>query len=114
MILPVFAFLTTIAIGIVAALAGFGGSFLYVPLPHLDLRPRPADGRRYQACHHRVHLCCRRVLLCTAAGCRIIPGIIGAALGSVLTTYIDTHILVILFVLVLLLIAIQMLRQTTG
>jgi hypothetical protein len=117
MILPVFAFLTSLGIGIVAALVGLGGGFLYVPtltlIFGLDQRMAVGTSLAVTVCASAAAaFCCARQkkILYTAAGCLIIPGMIGAALGSVLTAYIDTRVLVILFVLVLLLIAIQMLR----
>jgi uncharacterized protein len=117
MILPVFAFLTALAIGIVAAVVGLGGGFLYVPtltlIFGLDQRMAVGTSLAVTVCASAAAaFCCARQkkILYAAAGCLIIPGMIGAALGAALTAYIDTRILVILFVAVLLLIAIQMLR----
>jgi uncharacterized protein len=117
MILPVFAFLIALAIGIVAALVGLGGGFLYVPtltlIFGLDQRMAVGTSLAVTVCASAAAaFCCARQkkILYTAAGCLIIPGMIGAVLGASLTAYIDTRILVILFVLVLLLISIQMLR----
>ncbi|MFA6362974.1 sulfite exporter TauE/SafE family protein [Methanoregula sp.] len=117
MILPVFAFLIALAIGIVAALVGLGGGFLYVPtltlIFGLDQRMAVGTSLAVTVCASAAAaFCCARQkkILYTAAGCLIIPGMIGAALGAALTAYIDTRILVILFVLVLFLISVQMLR----
>ena len=117
MILPVFAFLIALAIGIVAALVGLGGGFLYVPtltlIFGLDKRMAVGTSLAVTVCASAAAaFCCARQkkILYKAAGCLIIPGMIGAALGAALTAYIDTRILVILFVLVLLLISVQMLR----
>ena len=113
---PVFAFLIALAIGTVAAVAGLGGGFLYVPTLSLILG---LDQRMAVGTSLAVTVCASAAARSVVRGRRrsfmrqpgwIIPGMIGAALGAALTAYIDTRILVILFVAVLLLISVQMLR----
>jgi hypothetical protein len=116
MILPVCAFLIALAIGGVAALVGLGGGFLYVPtltlLFGLDQKTAVGTSLAVTICASAAAtLYCARQkkILYTAAVFLVIPGMVGAIAGSLLTGYIDNRVLVVLFVTVLLFIAIRML-----
>jgi len=116
MIESVVATLVALIIGILAALAGLGGGFLYVPtltmLFGLDQKAAIGTSLAVTICASAaatLYCAGQKKILYKAAVFLIIPGMIGAIAGSVLTGYIDNRILTFLFIIALLAIAFRML-----
>lgn len=113
------AFFIAAGIGLVASIIGLGGGFLYVPTLTLifGFDPKMAVGTSlgitvFAACAATLCYQGQKKILISAALVMIIPGMIFAVLGSVLTAYVDSRILALLFVLALLLIALRMFLPT--
>lgn len=104
------------AIGIIAAIIGMGGGFLYVPTLTLvfDLDQRMAVGTSLAVmifASLSASVCYQKQgkLLYRAAFLLIVPSILGSVLGSFCTTLIEPKILVGAFSIVLILISVEML-----
>lgn len=116
MIESVVAALVALVIGVLAALAGLGGGFLYVPtltmLFGLDQKAAIGTSLAVTVCASAaatLYCAGQKKILYKAAVFLIIPGMIGAIAGSVLTGYIDNRILAFLFIVALISIAFRML-----
>lgn len=103
-------------IGVIAAVIGLGGGFLYVPTLALifDVEPRTAIGTSLAVMIFATvsaTLCYQRqgVIIHVAALILLIPSFIGSILGSFSTTLIPIPILVSLFSFALIILALEML-----
>jgi hypothetical protein len=112
----IMAFLIAAGIGLVAAVIGMGGGFLYVPTLTLvfGFDPKMAVGTSLAVMVFSsgtatlVYWRQKKVLVMLAA-LLVLPAMIGSLLGSLITVFFDAKILVILFALVLILMSLQML-----
>lgn len=112
----IMAFLIAAGIGLIAAIIGMGGGFLYVPTLTLifGFDPKMAVGTSLavMVCSSgtatRVYWRQKKVLI-TLAALLVLPAMIFSLVGSLVTIWFDAKILVILFVLVLILMSLQML-----
>jgi uncharacterized membrane protein YfcA len=115
----ILAFFIAICTGLVAAVIGLGGGFLYVPTLTLifGLDQKMAVGTSlaitvFAACVATICYQGQKKLIILAAIVMSIPGMVFSVVGSVLTAYVDSRILALFFVLVLLVIALQMFWPT--
>lgn len=115
----ILAFFIAAGSGLVAAVIGLGGGFLYVPtlslIFGLDQKAAVGTSLAITVFAASVATICYRgqkKVLFQAAAVMSVPGMVFAVLGSALTAYIDSRILALVFVLVLLVIAIQMFWPT--
>ena len=112
----ILAFLIATGIGLVAAVIGMGGGFLYVPTLTLifGFDQKMAIGTSLAVMVFSsgtatwVYWQQKKVLV-TLAALLVLPAMIFSMLGSFITLYFDARILVILFALVLILMSLQML-----
>ena len=116
MIASLAAFLISCGIGIVAAVVGLGGGFLYVPTLSIvfGLDPRMAVGTSLAVmvfASFAATVMYRRQdrILYRAALVLAVPGIVFAVLSSLVTNYIDARLIIALFSLALLVISLEML-----
>lgn len=116
MFVPILAFLISCAIGMIGAIIGLGGGFLFVPTLTLvfGFDPRVAVGTSLAAmifssgAATAVNSINKRVLF-RAALVLCIPAIIFSVLASVVTNYIDTRLIIALFAIALLVMSVDML-----
>jgi uncharacterized protein len=116
MIESVFAALIALIIGVLVAVAGLGGGFLYVPtltlIFGLDQKVAIGTSLAVTICASAaatLYCAGQKKILYRASVFLIIPGMIGAITGSVMTGFIDNRILTLLFIVALLAIAFRML-----
>ena len=116
MIEYVSAFLISSIIGIIAAIIGLGGGFLFVPTLTLvfGLDPRMAIGTSlatmvFTAVSASFFYRKQGLILYKVAGVLMIPAIPASMAGSYITTLIDARIIVLIFCLMLMLISLEML-----
>ena len=103
-------------IGVIAAVIGLGGGFLYVPTLSLifGLDTRTAIGTSlsimvFSSLSASFWYRKQGVILYRVAAVLIIPSVIGSVCGSFLTTFVDPRILVAVFCVMLVLISLEML-----
>lgn len=117
---PVFefllAYLIALCAGMLAAVLGMGGGFLYVPTLTLvfGFDPTMAIGTSlavmiFSSISASIWYGKQKIILYKVALLLIVPSIIFSVIGSFLTTVIDTRILVLVFCIMLLLISLEML-----
>lgn len=110
------AYLISVGIGIIAAIVGLGGGFLYVPTLSLifGLDARSAIGTSlaimiFSTVSASFWYQKEGKILYKVALILIIPSMIGSVIGSYLTTLIDSRLLVLIFCVVLTLVSLEML-----
>ncbi|HXX54527.1 MAG TPA: sulfite exporter TauE/SafE family protein [Methanoregula sp.] len=110
------AVLISAGIGLIAAVIGLGGGFLYVPTLSLifGLDPRMAVGTSLAAMMSSsvaasVTYRGQKKILYRAAIVLLIPSVVFSVLGSLATNQIDTRMIIALFAVVLILISLEML-----
>jgi uncharacterized protein len=110
------AFPLSIGIGIIAAIVGLGGGFLYVPTLSLifGLDPKTAIGTSlaimiFSSLSASFWYRKQGVILYKVAFILIIPSMIASVLGSFITTFVDARILVAFFCIMLGMISTEML-----
>jgi uncharacterized membrane protein YfcA len=110
-----FGFCIAVGIGIIAAIIGLGGGFLFVPtftlLFGLDQRTAVGTSLAVTVCAAAaasLRYRQQKKILDRTAVIMLIPSMIVSALGAFVTQYIDARVLVLLFALALVLIALQM------
>ncbi len=108
-------FCIAVVIGIVAAIIGLGGGFLYVPTLMLvfGLDPRTAVGTSLAvtvcaAAAASLRYRQQKKILDRTAVIMFVPSMVISAFGALITQYIDARVMVLLFALALVLIALQM------
>ncbi|MDD1701781.1 MAG: sulfite exporter TauE/SafE family protein [Methanoregula sp.] len=119
MIAGILAFLISLAIGVISAILGLGGGFLYVPSLSLvfGLDPKIAIGTSlaimiFSSCAATIVYLKQKKVIFRISLLLIVPGILFSILGSLFTRFVDARILVGLFVVVLLIMAVQMLAPS--
>lgn len=110
------AYLISVGIGIVAAVIGLGGGFLYVPTLSLifGVDTKTAIGTSlaimiFTSVSATFWYQKQRIILYRVAAVLIIPGMLASMAGSFLCTIIDARILVIIFCCILALVSCEML-----
>ncbi len=108
-------FLIAIIIGAIAAIAGLGGGFLFVPTLILlfGVDPKTAIGTSlsiivFSTLSSSVAYSRQKRIFYRSAVCLAIPGIIFSLLGSLATVYISSTSLTFIFCLVLFIVALKM------
>jgi hypothetical protein len=116
LIVSLAAFLISCGIGIVAAVIGLGGGFLYVPTLTLifGFDPRMAVGTSlavmvFSSFAATVVYRSQGRILYKAAAVIAIPSILFSVLASLVTSYIDTRIIIAIFALAILAMSLEML-----
>jgi len=115
----IMAFLIAAVIGLIAAVIGMGGGFLYVPTLTLvfGFDPKMAVGTSlavmvFSSGTATLVYWRQKKVLVTLAALLVLPAMLCSLLGSLVTIYFDAKILVILFALVLILMSLQMLMPS--
>jgi hypothetical protein len=110
------AYLISMGIGIIAAIVGLGGGFLYVPTLTLifGLDAKTVIGTSlaiiiFSSLSASIWYRRQGVILYKVALVLIIPSMIASMIGSFLTMFVDARILVAIFCIMLLLISLEML-----
>ena len=110
------AYFISIGIGIIAAIVGLGGGFLYVPTLSLifGVDPKTAIGTSltimiFSSLSASFWYRKKGVILYKVALVLIIPSMIASMIGSFLTMFVDARILVTIFCIMLSLISLEML-----
>ncbi len=110
------AYLISLGIGIVAAIIGLGGGFLYVPTLTLvfGVDPKTAIGTSlaimvFSSLSAAFWYRKQGVIVFKVALILLIPSMFGAVAGSYLTTLVDPRVLVAVFCIILTLISLEML-----
>jgi uncharacterized membrane protein YfcA len=113
------AYLISIAIGMVAAVIGLGGGFLYVPTLTLifGLDTKTAIGTSlaimiFSSLSASFWYRRQGVILYNVAIVLIVPSMIATIFGSFLTTLVDARILTLVFCIMLMMISVEMLIPT--
>ncbi len=116
MIVSLAAFLISTVIGILAALIGLGGGFLYVPTLTLifGFDPRMAVGTSLavmviSSFAATIVYRSQGKVLYKAAAVLCIPSMLLSVVGSIITDHMDTRLIIIVFSMVLILISLEML-----
>jgi uncharacterized protein len=110
------AYVISLCIGILAAVLGMGGGFLYVPTLSLifGFDARTAIGTSlavmiFSSISASIWYRRQQVILYKVALVLILPSIVFSVIGSFLTTIIDSRILILIFCIMLVLISLEML-----
>ena len=110
------AYLISLGIGIIAAILGLGGGFLYVPTLTMvfGADPKTAIGTSlaiivFTSLSASYWYRKQGVILFRVAFILLIPSILGSVAGSYLTTMVDDRLLVAIFCIMLTLISLEML-----
>ena len=110
------AYLISLGIGVIAAVLGLGGGFLFVPSLTLifGIDPKTAIGTSlaimvFSSLSASFWYRKQGVILFKVALILIVPSMLGAVAGSYLTTLVDARVLVAVFCIVLTLISLEML-----